>query len=159
MAAVAAGSRTTSPISEAAVIATANPTPEARADAGPLRILLADDNVDFVTSMATLLEACGHVVGITHDGMEALEKAPGFKPELCFLDIGLPRLHGYDLARRLRALPETRDAVLVAISGWGQPEDRRRSLEAGFHHHLAKPVDFDQIESLLNEFSAARRRS
>ena len=145
------------PILENVAIDTASPTPEAPAETGKLRILLADDNVDFATSLATLLEACGHEVGVTHDGMAALEKAPAFKPELCFLDIGLPRLHGYDLARRLRELPETRDALLVAISGWGQPEDKRRSREAGFHHHLAKPVDFEQIEALLEAFSAERR--
>ena len=135
------------------------PAPQTREDSGKLRILLADDNVDFADSLAILLEAGGHRVSVTHDGMQALETAPAFKPDLCFLDIGLPRLHGYDLARRLRELPATRGAVLVAISGWGQPEDKRRSREAGFDHHLAKPVEFDQIQRLLDEISAARQAS
>ena len=126
--------------------------------AGKLRILLADDNVDFVSSLAILLEAGGHEVAVTHDGVQALEIAPRFSPDLCFLDIGLPRLHGYDLARRLRALPETRVSFLVAISGWGQPEDKQRSREAGFDHHLAKPVDFEQIRDLLNDFHTMRQR-
>ena len=136
------------------------PTPvqDTREQTGKLRILLADDNVDFVSSLAILLEAGGHEVAVTHDGVQALEIAPRFGPDLCFLDIGLPRLHGYDLARRLRALPGTRDAFLVAISGWGQPEDKRRSLEAGFDQHLAKPVDFEQIRDLLNDFHTMRQR-
>ena len=132
------------------------PAPQARPHSGTLRILLADDNVDFAASLATLLEACGHEVATTHDGMQALETAAAFQPDLCFLDIGLPRLHGYDLARRLRLLPATRDACLVAISGWGQPEDIRRAREAGFDQHLAKPVEFAQIEKLLDGFSVKR---
>jgi CheY-like chemotaxis protein len=132
---------------------------DTRADSGKLRILLADDNVDFAASLAILLESCRHEVAVTHDGMQALEKAPGFRRDLCFLDIGLPRLHGYDLARRLRELPATRNAVLVAASGWGQPEDKRRSREAGFHRHMANPVEFEKIRELLDEFAAARQAS
>ena len=138
--------------------AAALPTPatEARVETAGFRILLADDNVDFAESLSILLEASGHEVAVTHDGIQALETAPGFKPDLCFLDIGLPRLHGYDLARRLRELPATRGAYMVAISGWGQPEDKRRSREAGFDDHLAKPVEFDRIQELLDEFAARR---
>ena len=131
----------------------------ARAETTGFRILLADDNVDFAESLSILLEAGGHEVAVTHDGMQALEVAPAFKPDLCFLDIGLPRLHGYDLARRLRELPATRDAYMVAISGWGQPEDKRRSREAGFDHHLAKPVEFERIQELLDQFAASRQAS
>ncbi len=135
------------------------PAHEARVATGRLRILLADDNVDFAESLSILLEAGGHEVAVTHDGIQALEAAPGFKPDLCFLDIGLPRLHGYDLARRLRELPATRGAYMVAISGWGQPEDKLRSREAGFDDHLAKPVEFDRIQTLLDEFTARRPSS
>ena len=131
--------------------------PQTQVKTGRFRILLADDNVDFAASLSLLLEAGGHQVAVTHDGMQALEAAPAFKPDLCLLDIGLPRLHGYDLARRLRESPTTRGAVLVAISGWGQPEDKRRAREAGFDHHLAKPVEFDQILKLLDEIAAARQ--
>ena len=129
------------------------------AQSGGFRILLADDNVDFAESLSILLEAGGHEVAVTHDGLQALETAAAFKPELCFLDIGLPRLHGYDLARRLRALPATRGVYMVAISGWGQPEDKRRSHEAGFDHHLAKPVEFERIQDLLDQFAASRLAS
>ncbi len=120
-----------------------------------LRILLADDDVDFVQSVALLFEASGHVVQVHHDGAQALAHAPAFGPDLCFLDIGLPGLHGLELARRLRALPATRGAILVAVTGWGQPEDRRRSRDAGFHHHLAKPVEFDQLFALLDSIYGA----
>jgi len=126
--------------------------PVAPAATGKLRILLADDNVDFADSLAILLQADGHEVAVTHDGLHALEKAPEFKPDLCLLDIGLPRLHGFDLARRLRALPATSTVYLVAISGWGQPEDKRRSREAGFNQHLSKPVEFDEIRKLIEDF-------
>lgn len=117
------------------------------------RILLADDNVDFAASLAMLLETMEHTVLMANDGERALEIAPDFKPDFCFLDIGLPKLHGYDLARRLRENPATRNAVMVAVSGWGQEEDKRRSREAGFDHHLIKPVDFSQIEAVLATFS------
>ena len=133
--------------------------PALAAESGPrtrqLRILLADDNFDFAQSVALLLEASGYAVEVHHDGEQALAHAPAFCPDLCFLDIGLPGLHGFELARRLRALPATRDAILVAVTGWGQPEDRRRSRDAGFHHHLAKPVEFDQLIDLLDSIYGA----
>ena len=125
------------------------PAPEPGPSSRPLRILLADDNVDFTQSVALLLEASGYLVAVHHDGAQALEHAPAFGPDLCFLDIGLPGLHGFELARRLRALPATQDAILVALTGWGQPEDRQRSREAGFDHHLAKPADFAELERIL----------
>ncbi len=125
-------------------------------NAATLRILLAEDNIDIAASLAILLEACGHEVMVTHDGMQALQAAPGFRPDLCLLDIGLPGLHGYDLARRLRQLAATQNAILVAISGWSEPQDKSRSRDAGFDHHLAKPVEFGQIQNLLDNLSAAR---
>ncbi|CAN5547675.1 hypothetical protein BH11PSE7_BH11PSE7_29930 [soil metagenome] len=117
------------------------------------RILLADDNVDFAASLSLLLEAMGHEVLVANDGERALEIGPGFRPDFCFLDIGLPKVHGYDLARGLRNNAATSGAVLVAVSGWGQEDDKRRSREAGFDHHLVKPVTFDQIESVLAAFA------
>lgn len=136
-----------------------SPPQDRHAHTGRFRILLADDNVDFAASLSILLEAAGHEVAMAHDGVQALDAARGFRPDLCFLDIGLPRLHGYDLARKLRELAATKHACLVAISGWGQPEDKRRSREAGFDHHLAKPVDFEQIRQLLEQVQASRRAS
>jgi two-component system, sensor histidine kinase len=124
------------------------PDPDAAA-ARSRRILLVDDNVDFATSLAMLLEGLGHVVRVAHNGGEGIEVAADLQPEIAFLDIGLPVMSGYELARRLRALPASKDTVLVALSGWGQEDDRRRSREAGFAAHLVKPVELHKIESIL----------
>ena len=113
------------------------------------RILLADDNEDFANSLAMLLRAMGHEVRVAYDGLAAAEAARPFKPQFAFLDIGLPKLNGYDLARRLRELPGTRQTVLIAVTGWGQEEDRRRAREAGFAHHLVKPVDLPVLQEIL----------
>jgi signal transduction histidine kinase/ActR/RegA family two-component response regulator len=113
------------------------------------RILLADDNVDFATSMATLMRAMGHQVHITHDGAEALAAAGWFAPDFAFLDIGLPKLNGYDLARHLRALPATKHSILIAVTGWGQEKDRQLAHEAGFDHHMVKPVKLEHVQALL----------
>ena len=114
------------------------------------RILLADDNIDFVNSMGALLESRGHVVSVAYDGQSALDNAAAFVPEFAFLDIGLPSINGYDLARALRALPALRHTSLVAVTGWGQQKDRDLAKEAGFDAHLVKPVSFEQIEAMLN---------
>jgi signal transduction histidine kinase len=111
------------------------------------RVLLADDNVDFVSSLAALLAADGHDVRVAHDGAQALELARQFDPEFAFLDIGMPKVNGYEVARRLR--DEAAGCVLVAVTGWGQEADRQRAREAGFDRHLVKPVDPGQIEAIL----------
>jgi two-component system, sensor histidine kinase len=111
------------------------------------RVLLADDNVDFITTMATLLSAEGHDVRVAHDGVEALEVAREFEPQFAFLDIGMPRMNGYDVARGLRST--IANCMLIAVTGWGQEEDRRLAREAGFDRHLVKPVDPGQIEAIL----------
>jgi signal transduction histidine kinase len=121
-------------------------------DAPKHRVLLADDNVDFVESLSLILQGMGHEVRVAHDGAQALDVAATFEPEFAFLDIGLPHLNGYELARRLRELPVTRDGVLVAVTGWGQDDDKRRSRESGFDHHMVKPVDPDQILHVLATF-------
>ena len=113
------------------------------------RILLADDNVDFANSLAQLLAARGHDVRVAHDGATALAQAEEFAPQVAFVDIGMPKVHGYEVARRLRALPRTAGCLLVALTGWGQENDRKRSREAGFDRHLVKPVDPEQIEAIL----------
>jgi signal transduction histidine kinase/ActR/RegA family two-component response regulator len=113
------------------------------------RILLADDNVDFANSLAALLATRGHEVRVARDGAEALRAAADFNPEFAFLDIGMPKVHGYEVARRLRGDPETSDCVLVALTGWGQEDDRKRAREAGFDRHLVKPVDAGDIETIL----------
>ncbi len=119
------------------------------------RILLVDDNVDFATSLSFLLREMGHEVCIAHDAGEALERAGEFKPDCAFLDIGLPVVDGYELARRLRALLRS-DIPLVAISGWGQEEDRRRARQAGFAWYLVKPVGLASIRSALDSLVAGR---
>ncbi|MEP7156301.1 MAG: ATP-binding protein [Betaproteobacteria bacterium] len=136
---------------EAALPAPAAPAQEVEPARQPdgKRILLADDNIDFVNSMGTLLEAMGHEVLVAHDGAQALAAAPAFKPDFAFLDIGMPMMNGYDLARHLRALPETAKTVITAVSGWGQVSDRRRAAEAGFNHHLVKPVEIEQLENII----------
>ncbi|HEU4618569.1 MAG TPA: ATP-binding protein [Gammaproteobacteria bacterium] len=114
-----------------------------------LRILLVDDNVDFVTSLALLLEESGHEVRVAHDAAAALQAAAELHPEIAFLDLGLPGVSGYELAARLRESPAGADTVLVALSGWGQPQDRVRSKKAGFVRHLVKPVEFHQLLAVL----------
>jgi len=113
------------------------------------RVLLADDNADFTSSFALLLRRMGHDVVEAHDGAEALQAARSLSPEIAFLDIGLPKMNGYDLARRLREDPETRRIVLVAVTGWGQDGDRKLAADAGFDIHLVKPVESSQIETIF----------
>ena len=114
------------------------------------RILLADDNVDFVNSIGALLSAMGHSVVITHNGPDALTAAARFCPDYAFLDIGLPQMSGYDLARGIRRLSCGQLTMLIAVTGWGQEKDRQLAFEAGFDHHMVKPVRFEQIEEILN---------
>jgi PAS domain S-box-containing protein len=114
-----------------------------------LKVLVADDNVDSARSLALLLELTGNEVRIAHDGPSALEAAAAFVPDVILLDIGMPGMSGLEVARRLRAMPPLRDAILVAQTGWGQEEDRRRSEEAGFNVHLVKPVDPVSLQGLL----------
>lgn len=116
----------------------------------PFRILLVDDNEDFVDSIATLLRGAGHTVRVCHDGAQALAAADAFSPDFAFLDIGLPKLNGYDLARALRKLPGLRNTMLVAVTGWGQQKDRQLAFDAGFVSHLVKPVSYEQILAILS---------
>ena len=135
------------PVSESA----AKPVVEEEGGSPPRRILLADDNVDFANSLAALLAARGHDVRVAHDGAEALRAVEEFTPDFVFLDIGMPKVHGYEVARRLREKPATATCVIVALTGWGQEDDRRRAREAGFDRHLVKPVDPLDIEAILRE--------
>ena len=113
------------------------------------RILLVDDNVDFVSSMASLLTLLGHQVRTVNDGVSALAAVAEFSPDYAFLDIGMPGLNGYDLARRLREHPATSRCVLTAVTGWGQDKDRELSRAAGFDYHLVKPVELARILEVL----------
>ena len=113
------------------------------------RILVADDNSDALESLATLLELGGHEVFSAANGALALESAERHLPEVALLDIGMPKLDGYEVARRIRAQPWGRRITLVALTGWGQESDRQRSGEAGFDSHLVKPLDLDKLTALL----------
>jgi PAS domain S-box-containing protein len=115
------------------------------------RVLVVDDNQDSADSLAMLLRLMGHEVRTAHDGLEAVAAAAAFQPNVAILDIGLPKLNGYEVAKRVRALPRGRDVVLVALTGWGQDEHRRQSQEAGFDHHLTKPVEIEVLQRLLAE--------
>ncbi len=121
------------------------PPPEQRASFQPRRVLIVDDNVDFADSMKVLLEMKRHEVQVAHDGKSAIEAAQAFVPDVVLLDLGLPGMNGYETAQRLRTMAEMRDAILIAVSGYAQEEDRQRAARAGFNVHLKKPVDFQQI--------------
>ena len=114
-----------------------------------LRLLVVDDNQDAAESLAALLGFLGHEVRVAHDGASALATAAGYRPRLVFLDLGMPGMDGFEVARRMRRLPGLEDTVLVALTGWGQRDDRRRTEQAGFDHHFVKPVELDTLEALL----------
>jgi CheY-like chemotaxis protein len=115
----------------------------------PLRILVVEDNVDSADSLNLLLRLYGHDVHVARTGPTALEMAVASRPDVVLLDIGLPGMSGYEVARQLRQRPQFEKALLVAVTGYGQDEDRRRSGEAGFDHHLTKPVDPNTLHALL----------
>lgn len=120
----------------------------------PKRILVADDNRDAAASLAMILELDGHTVRTAYDGAEALLIAAEFEPDVLLLDIGMPRLDGYEAARLARAQPWGRRAKVVALTGWGLPEDRRRTQEAGFDHHLLKPCTPEALRAALGDIPA-----
>ena len=123
--------------------------PGARAAPSPRRVLVADDNRDAAESLAALLRMVGHDVCLAHDGVEAVGIASEYRPQVVVLDIGMPKMNGYETARKIRAEGWARDIVIVALSGWGQEQDKRNSHEAGIDHHLVKPVEPSVLLQLL----------
>jgi CheY-like chemotaxis protein len=113
------------------------------------RILVVDDNNDAASSLAMLLQMTGNETHTAHDGLEAVEAVATLRPDVVLLDIGLPMLNGYDACRRIREQPWGKNVVMVALTGWGQDEDRRQSKNAGFDHHMVKPVDLAALQALL----------
>jgi PAS domain S-box-containing protein len=113
------------------------------------RVLIVDDNKDAAEWLATLLSLSGHETHVAHDGVEAVKAAERLRPDAVLLDIGLPRIDGYEVCRRMRQQPWGRDLMIVALTGWGQDEDRQKSREAGFNTHLVKPVDDEVLLNLL----------
>jgi signal transduction histidine kinase len=119
------------------------------------RILAVDDNRDAADSLALILQMMGHEVQTAYDGREGVELAEAFRPDVVLLDIGMPRLNGYEAARHIRQQPWGQGVALIALTGWGQEEDKRRALEAGFDHHLTKPVEAVALEKLLARLTPA----
>jgi CheY-like chemotaxis protein len=113
------------------------------------RILVADDNRDAAQTLAMLLELEGHEVRTAYDGLEALQLAEPFRPQIMLLDIGMPHMDGYQTARRIREQPWGQSVLLVALTGWGQDQDRHQASEAGFDRHLIKPVDPCTLHGLI----------
>jgi signal transduction histidine kinase/CheY-like chemotaxis protein len=132
------------PVIEAPVMPIASAAGPAHRD-----LIVADDNADAADSLANLLELEGHEVRVAHDGRGALQLASERMPGIMLLDIGMPDMNGYEVARAIRARQPGGNVVLVALTGWGQPGDKRRAHEAGFDHHLTKPVDFDELTTIL----------
>ena len=144
------------PLAGAVEVSARPPVGDAAAPGG-LRVLVVDDNRDAAESLSLMLELGGHDVRSAHDGPAALEVVRGFVPEVVFLDIGMPGMDGYAVARRLRVDPSLAGAVLVALTGWGSEEDKRRAGEAGFDHHLTKPVAAWEVIEVLARLGPARR--
>jgi signal transduction histidine kinase len=126
-------------------------------DLSSRRILVVDDNLDAAETLAEMLAVHGHNVKTAHDGLEALRIAPEFAPHVILLDLGMPNLNGYETANRIRAQAWGRDIALVAVTGWGQPKDRKRTVEAGFDAHLVKPVDQHELLKTLLEVAATQQ--
>ena len=118
------------------------------------RILVVDDNHDSALSLAMMLSIMGHETRTAHDGESAVETAESFLPEVMLLDIGLPKLNGYEVAQRIRQQPWGASMYLIAVTGWGQDEDRQRSSEVGLNVHMVKPVEPAALEKLLSDLQS-----
>jgi CheY-like chemotaxis protein len=137
----------------------AQPGPENLEAAPGRRILIVDDNRDSADSLAMLLEITGNQTYMAHDGEEAIEAIEQYRPEVVLLDIGLPKLTGHEVCRWVRGKPWGKDIVVIALTGWGQEDDRRKSEEAGFNGHLVKPVDYDKLLELLSTLTGSEMRA
>jgi len=124
-----------------------------------LRVLVVDDNLDGANMLTMLIGMYGHETELAHNGPDALKKLAAFEPQVVFLDIGLPGLDGYEVARRMRAEERGRRATLVSLTGWGSDDDKKRSREAGFDWHLTKPVNAVEVETLLERIASSVRRN
>src|SRR5262249_30603710 len=132
----------------------ATPDPKAPADlmiTTPRRFLIVDDNKDAAMALSVLLRLSGHETEVAHDGLQAVEVAEMFQPEIILLDIGLPKWKGYDACRRIREQTWGKNMLIVAVTGWGQEEDRRKAQEAGFDFHMVKPVNYKTLMAILAE--------
>jgi CheY-like chemotaxis protein len=123
----------------------------------PHRILVVDDNQDAARSLSMLLKCAGHEVQTVYDGLAAVEAAQEFQPDVVLLDIGLPKLNGHEACRRIRQLRPGSNIVVIALTGWGQDEDRQKSSDAGFDAHLVKPVEFGALVKLIARHDSAAK--
>jgi CheY-like chemotaxis protein len=130
----------------------------ARRSSQTCRILVVDDNEDSANSLTMLLRLAGNETRTAYNGLDAVSSARDYQPEVIILDIGLPELNGYDAARRIRQLPGGKDLLLIALTGWGQEEDQRKSKEAGFNAHMVKPVNYEQLMNLLAARNSDRHK-
>jgi CheY-like chemotaxis protein len=121
----------------------------------PLRVLVVDDNVDAANTLDMLLNASGHEVATEYTASRAIEQVQRTPPQICLLDLGLPDMDGYELARRLRVMPEMKRAVLIAVTGYGREQDKQKSNEAGFDYHLVKPINAANLLTLLARIRVA----
>ena len=115
----------------------------------PRRVLLVDDHIESIVSVGKLLEAYGYEVRMAFNGLQAVSTAVRFRPDVAFIDLSLPMLDGYGVARQLRAMPETRDATLIALTGWGADDVMDEVRDAGFDLHIVKPLSFDAMLAAL----------
>jgi CheY-like chemotaxis protein len=134
-----------------------SPAPALKPAKRGFRILVVDDNHDSALSLAMMLSIMGHETRTAHDGESAVETAESFLPEVVLLDIGLPKLNGYEVAQRIREHAWGASMFLIAVTGWGQDEDRQRSSEVGLNVHMVKPVEAAALERLLAELAASGR--
>ena len=118
---------------------------------------MVEDNPDAAESLVMILELLGHHVRVVHDGAVALEAARANPPDIMLIDIGLPGMNGYQIAEAVRSDPSLKHLVLVALTGYGQPEDKARAIGAGFDYHLVKPVDLDALDELVTRLGSAER--
>ena len=115
------------------------------------RVVVIEDNKSHALSLQKLLQAMGHEVRIAYDGVSAMKLLVNFVPNFALIDLGLPRINGYDLARWLREQPQLREVTLIAQTGWGREEDRQQARDAGYDHHLVKPIDPQQLAAILSQ--------
>jgi CheY-like chemotaxis protein len=132
------------------------PLPDAPA-VKALKVLIVDDNKSAAEVLAAALDVLGHAPRVAFDGHAALDVLAAFDADLVILDIGLPGMDGFEVARAIRARPESQAVHMVALSGWGRPEDRRLATEAGFDRHYAKPIGLDELEVILRDAQARER--
>jgi CheY-like chemotaxis protein len=134
-----------------------SPASKPQAVVMPCRALVVDDNQDAADTLAMILQLLGHATHCISDPHKVVDAVDAFAPDIVFLDIGMPGLSGYDVARRLRSHAANDLLTLVALTGWGQPEDRRRTAETGFDHHLVKPAELAAIQRICNGLALRRR--